>query len=111
MGANNAFLYSQPLMLFLMQKKSWFQSCFRVYRELFNISLPISFNLEQKCTQELMKDLLLVLNNCVYDISKNIILWQRCLLLRRVCNILNAVLHFASYVRVLHFVCNSWICV
>ncbi len=34
----------------------WFQSCFCVYRELCNISLLITFNLVQKCTQELMKE-------------------------------------------------------
>ncbi len=50
-------LYSQTQTLTV--KKVWFQSCFRVYCECFNIS-PITFNLEQKSTQELMKEELYV---------------------------------------------------
>ncbi len=36
-------------------KKVCFQSCVHVYHEFF-ISLPITFNLVQKCTQELMRE-------------------------------------------------------
>ncbi len=48
---------------------------------------------------------------CVYDISRNIILWQRCLQHKKnvcfwdVCDILNAMLHFARDVRLFCILC------
>ncbi len=56
-----------------LQEKSliWFRSCFRFYREFSNISLPITFNLVQKCI-ELIRRALGFEILCVYDISKNI---------------------------------------
>ncbi len=52
------------------------------------------------------------MNNRVYNISKNIILWQRCLqrlILRCVCDILNAVLSFCKRCEAFCILCMKFL--
>ncbi len=68
--------------------------------KFFNMSLIITFSLVQKCTQELMKEQLIIIYStvCMWYIQKYNVMAKVFVIM---CDILNAVLHFTR--DVMHF--------